>query len=111
MTRVRSAALSVLIGAIAEVLWSLFLVSGHSLAQQAGHFLVAMLKNVPTNWYPAVHNTLGYTFLPMLLAVLVYALVHKYFPRPAPEEARCRRCAYLLRGISKPQCPECGELV
>jgi hypothetical protein len=29
---------------------------------------------------------------------------------PVPDgETRCRRCRYILRGISEPRCPECGE--
>jgi len=24
-------------------------------------------------------------------------------------ELRCRRCRYILRGLSEPRCPECGE--
>ena len=26
-------------------------------------------------------------------------------------ENRCRRCGYILRGISEPRCPECGERI
>lgn len=26
-------------------------------------------------------------------------------------ECRCRRCEYILRGISEPRCPECGEAI
>ena len=24
-------------------------------------------------------------------------------------ELRCRKCRYILRGLSEPRCPECGE--
>jgi hypothetical protein len=24
---------------------------------------------------------------------------------------RCRKCGYILRGISEPRCPECGERI
>lgn len=24
-------------------------------------------------------------------------------------ETRCRKCNYILRGLSEPRCPECGE--
>lgn len=24
-------------------------------------------------------------------------------------EPRCRKCRYILRGLSEPRCPECGE--
>ncbi len=26
-----------------------------------------------------------------------------------PNELRCRKCDYILRGITEPRCPECGE--
>ncbi len=26
-------------------------------------------------------------------------------------ELRCRKCRYILRGLSKPRCPECGEAI
>ena len=26
-------------------------------------------------------------------------------------ELRCRKCQYILRGLTKPRCPECGEAI
>ncbi len=26
-------------------------------------------------------------------------------------ETRCRKCGYILRGLSEPRCPECGERI
>ncbi len=26
-------------------------------------------------------------------------------------ETRCRKCAYILRGLTEPRCPECGEKI
>jgi hypothetical protein len=26
-------------------------------------------------------------------------------------ETRCRKCGYILRGITEPRCPECGERI
>ncbi len=26
-------------------------------------------------------------------------------------ETRCRACGYILRGLSEPRCPECGERI
>jgi hypothetical protein len=31
--------------------------------------------------------------------------------RKGSHETRCRRCGYILRGISEPRCPECGERI
>ena len=30
---------------------------------------------------------------------------------PTPKETRCRKCDYILRGITEPRCPECGERI
>jgi hypothetical protein len=35
--------------------------------------------------------------------------VFPYFIRGA--HARCRRCGYLLKGLSVPRCPECGQAI
>jgi hypothetical protein len=26
-------------------------------------------------------------------------------------ETRCRKCDYILRGLTEPRCPECGERI
>ncbi len=26
-------------------------------------------------------------------------------------ELRCRKCSYILRGLTEPRCPECGERI
>ena len=32
-------------------------------------------------------------------------------PRVEDKELRCRKCHYILRGITEPRCPECGESI
>lgn len=47
-----------------------------------------------------------------LLSVAAYALLtHLRGPARAGPHPRCRRCDYLLRGLDRPQCPECGERI
>lgn len=31
--------------------------------------------------------------------------------RIADEQTRCRRCGHILRGLTEPMCPECGERI
>jgi hypothetical protein len=53
-------------------------------------------------------------YLPGLLVVVgVYGVCTRYWsPRSRfPNETYCRRCGYILRGISEPRCPECGERI
>lgn len=46
------------------------------------------------------------------LPVVVYALLSGAFGSKAVDsETRCRKCSYILRGISEPRCPECGERI
>ncbi|GMU24131.1 MAG: hypothetical protein AMXMBFR13_42080 [Phycisphaerae bacterium] len=64
------------------------------------------------NWGAALGVAVGY-FLPvLLLAFGVYGLTTRLcFRRTLDQETRCRQCGYILRGISEPRCPECGERI
>jgi len=44
-----------------------------------------------------------------LSAVLIWQFMNKH--RPEDHETRCRKCRYILRGITEPRCPECGERI
>jgi len=45
-------------------------------------------------------------------AVGIYGLLtRRYYESRPTGETRCRRCGYILRGISEPRCPECGERI
>lgn len=49
----------------------------------------------------------------VVIPVVIYAgLTRRYYrSHPHFDETRCRRCGYILRGISEPRCPECGERI
>jgi membrane protein implicated in regulation of membrane protease activity len=58
---------------------------------------------------PALHVSLSLATLSVPVAI--YALLTwRFGPRP-DDETRCRRCRYILRGISESRCPECGERI
>ena len=66
----------------------------------------------PTTWWSEMSPLIIYGgplfVIGCLLAVFVYANIF----RPEQDgECRCRRCGYILKGISKPECPECGEVI
>jgi hypothetical protein len=47
-----------------------------------------------------------------LSAVVVFAVLTRYLGSSfRNHETRCRKCGYILRGISEPRCPECGERI
>lgn len=56
--------------------------------------------------------TIG-TILPAaLIGVVVYlGLTRRFGSTPVDPHTRCRRCGYILNGLSRPQCPECGERI
>lgn len=46
------------------------------------------------------------------LAIAVYVYLSKrHADLPWRRETRCRICGYILRGITEPRCPECGERI
>ena len=53
-----------------------------------------------------VHSTIFYSlqFLNAIVAISVYGiLTYRYGPRPIDPETRCRKCGYILPGMSKPR--------
>ena len=54
---------------------------------------------------------IGHYILPsaFTLVALVGWLVLAVGVVRGDDETRCRKCKYILRGISEPRCPECGE--
>ena len=47
--------------------------------------------------------------LPTLLVTLAgFGLLTHFTGTPLARETRCRKCNYILRGITEPRCPECG---
>lgn len=59
------------------------------------------LRNVPRVYlYYGLPAALGTT--------AIYARLTEGFGKV---ETRCRKCAYILKGITEPRCPECGERI
>ena len=52
-------------------------------------------------------------FAPACTTVMaVYAISCRSTSRATDKQhTRCRRCDYILRGITEPRCPECGERI
>ena len=46
---------------------------------------------------------------PALVALLVYGALARR--SPPDEHLHCRRCNYILHGLTEPRCPECGESI
>jgi len=54
-----------------------------------------------------------FSALPATVAVGVFTAVDRYLcaKEGGEFETRCRKCRYILRGITEPRCPECGEKI
>jgi hypothetical protein len=55
----------------------------------------------------------AYFLPPAIVAFGVYGVV-TWRPRRSSQasgEESCRRCGYILRGLTEPRCPECGERI
>jgi hypothetical protein len=67
----------------------------------------------PDGWAWRFSTAMSY-LLPTVLATLAsYGLLSWFLGPVAAKdcEPRCRKCRYILRGISEPRCPECGERI
>ena len=64
-------------------------------------------------WESGVAATIAWFAPVLLIAFSVYGLLTWWLgPRGSLDgETRCRKCGYILRGITEPRCPECGERI
>ena len=49
--------------------------------------------------------------LVIVIAVYAYLTRRYYKAKPYDGEPRCRKCHHILRGLTEPRCPECGERI
>ena len=65
-------------------------------------------------WHPSGfivrQHLLKFSLYGVPIAVYLY-LTRRFGPKTPDAETRCRKCGYILRGISEPRCPECGEKI
>ncbi len=46
------------------------------------------------------------------VCILIYHHLTQHYSTAFNEpETRCRKCGYILRGITEPRCSECGERI
>lgn len=62
----------------------------------------------PINSYPSVQMPMAIT----LTAAACFGWLLLFLgERRGDNETRCRKCHHILRGLSEPRCPECGEKI
>lgn len=58
--------------------------------------------------YPSAMTALAVT----LSAAACFGWLLLWLSHERPDnETRCRQCGYILRGITEPRCPECGQRI
>lgn len=64
-------------------------------------------------WQTAVSYSLVITLPGLLVTVLVttFMVRRRVMRQQGDGETRCRKCDYILRGLTDPRCPECGERI
>jgi hypothetical protein len=69
--------------------------------------------HVPYPYGDALGCMTAYELPPVILALVIFGLLSWWFgpPRGFDGETRCRKCGYILRGITEPRCSECGEQI
>ncbi len=70
------------------------------------------LAGLPIDLRTTMAHVFGEKLWPCVISVASYGLLTRYAGSlPRDRETRCRECGYILRGITEPRCPECGERV
>ena len=79
---------------------------------QAWH-LSDVIDHVFREHREGIAASLVLTLPSMLIALGTYRVLSRWFSpdQGGDRETLCRKCGYILRGISEPRCPECGERI
>src|SRR5687768_9798309 len=95
-----------LISIVAGCVWGVISIS-HPITE-----LVKTISIVHGRGFARVYSTF-YLLVTLIIAFLVYGILTRYFGpfKRTDKETRCRKCQYILKGISEPICPECGERI
>jgi hypothetical protein len=94
-------------GAIAFI-FSVSCVSILGIAIMAMHF--AKVLPLSSWWIQMIFDLTALATSPTT-GILCWTYVTRKWPPPHERETRCRKCGYILRGISEPKCSECGEVI
>ena len=94
-----------------EAYWLWFVLGTSS--QTILHMGGALIDPTGEPWRVYMMSVVVYYLPIILIAFLLYELITRFFgPKvKAGLETRCRKCGYILRGITEPRCSECGERI
>lgn len=91
----------------------LYLIVIAVVAPSLGPWLINVLRVRLGQIGAAIVTMLVLAVPPVLFATGAFTLldIHRRAARHGDDETRCRRCQYILRGLTEPRCPECGERI
>ena len=81
------------------------------------HFIIVLffvrMFNPSTHIYVFITANIIYQIVLACICITVYGLLTRryYKSRLHVDETRCRKCGYILKGITEPRCSECGERI
>ena len=89
---------------------ALVLVAGRFMPERCLASGINAVIRLPGIVVDIISVSMVYTSVTVAVCLAVYARLSR---DPAREsgELHCRRCDHILRGISEPRCPECGERI
>jgi hypothetical protein len=77
-----------------------------------GVLIIPFLDPLVAPQFGTVASFIYFGIVPQMTGIGTYGLLTRaYGPKTVDNETRCRKCHYILRGITKPRCPECGEKI
>jgi hypothetical protein len=105
--------IAALIGAAAGTGWvTLIVATRHTYWLSLAHHVLVDGMRFPqyVGW------SIAYTVFLGALAVLMSLAISELLaslqePKSRDDELHCCHCNYILRGLSEPRCPECGEMI
>lgn len=98
---------TVIIGAVATMMSAFALKLWGDLAFEQTWYLSRAL-HIDRIEHQALWDAVEAT-IPAIPGIAVAVAIARVWPKPLPTETCCRKCQYILRGITEPRCPECGE--
>ena len=81
--------------------------------------LMGVVQEVAAWVLPRIVPDTGYSLIVDLVALFIVAIpgvalgiaLYAKLRGPGDGETRCRKCGYILRGLTNPRCPECGQTI
>jgi hypothetical protein len=114
MRHIHRLAVSLGVAVVSEALWNYLIFRTPVLGRSYFAVVDALLRPwMSPEWKTAVGHVIFASLPPLILMFVVYYACGKYVQEAEalPEETLCRGCGYILRGLSEPRCPECGERI